>query len=779
MNQGEGKLHLYPIDTQIDLLQPSNSPNFPPDRVRFPSARSTNSNRFGELGTLQRLLHVAVEPGTFILRDANEPFYQLTQLDRSHQEGKETVSLLDLCPSWGETAARALYRRCVLHLVLRDLYGWEPDDLPLTNEPTTLVFGLLEAKPRFVEFWFDFGQLQIARLDDTVDEFTEADLGQLQKTGNWQAIETQFDPKNYRVDGVLRLEGYDITEREQISRLTQVLIDRDSLLKPEKFQRSSAQLQALFQARDILVLCLERTRVQVFFGRKHRPVRSTRYSLKSLQNSHFLRSTSIDRVWSVPDLEANCQTEFERSLLAVGIRSLLVIPVMVPSCNSDDCDKQLAAVVGIASDKPGHFTPSDCQHATHLIPAFTCALRQARQQHVSTIRNIHPSVEWRFAQEAERRSWGWPAKEIVFENVYPLYGISDIRGSSDERNRAIQADLLEQFRLALAVIEAACQAEESALTEQLRLDVVEYIERLESDLTVDADVTATDYLKQDIEIYFDYFAERSPQAKAAAIAYKNACRNENKCVYTARAAYDRTLGEINTLLQETWEHWQVRMQEIIPHYCDLEISDGIDRTMYVGKSISPKFSPYHLRSLRYEQLRAMCDCARTAFTIKERYNTDLELTHLVLVQDAPMDIFHHESTEKLFDVKGTKDIRYEIVKKRIDKAVSREDRVRITQPGMLTIVYSTDEEWTQYQQYLRYLTREGWIDSDIETGWVEPLQGISGLKFARARVLEATSGDTGEVLETSETAETAETSEASGVDATEAAEAVRGERTEK
>ena len=95
---------------------------------------------------------------------------------------------------------------------------------------------------------------------------------------------------------------------------------------------------------------------------------------------------------------------------------------------------------------------------------------------------------------------------------------------------------------------------------------------------------------------------------------------------------------------------------------------------------------------------------------------------------------------------------------------------------MLTIVYSTDEEWTQYQQYLRYLTREGWIDSDIETGWVEPLQGISGLKFARARVLEATSGDTVDVLETSETSET---SEASGVDAAEAAEAVRGERTQK
>jgi hypothetical protein len=45
------------------------------------------------------------------------------------------------------------------------------------------------------------------------------------------------------------------------------------------------------------------------------------------------------------------------------------------------------------------------------------------------------------------------------------------------------------------------------------------------------------------------------------------------------------------------------------------------------------------------------------------------VTHLVLVQDLTVDIIHDENTEKLFEVRGTRDIRYEIVKKRIDKAV--------------------------------------------------------------------------------------------------------------
>jgi hypothetical protein len=89
----------------------------------------------------------------------------------------------------------------------------------------------------------------------------------------------------------------------------------------------------------------------------------------------------------------------------------------------------------------------------------------------------------------------------------------------------------------------------------------------------------------------------------------------------------------------------------------------------------------------------------------------------------------------LFDVRGTRDTRYEIVKKRIDKAIDEATQARITQPGMLTLVYSTEEEWIEYQRYFRYLMREGWIEPPIEQGMVQPLQGVSGLKYARVKIL--------------------------------------------
>jgi hypothetical protein len=440
-------------------------------------------------------------------------------------------------------------------------------------------------------------------------------------------------------------------------------------------------------------------------------------------------------VWNVLDLSKDCQTDCEQQLLEIGIRSMLLIPLNPTIAKTplpQIISQQLVGMVGLACDRPNHFNRQDCQHAQFLVPALTTALRGANQRRVT---RIHPAVEWRFLLELERRSWGLPPEPIIFKDVYPLYGISDIRGSSTERNLAIQADLLEQFRLGITIVEAVCQAGESALAEQLRLDLWEYSEKLRDKINVDAEVTSIQYLKDNLEIYFDYFAQSSDAACEAVKVYINTCSNQHDSVYIERDRYDQRIGQINTLLLETWNRWQVRMQKVTTHYCDIDTTDGIDHMIYTGASIDPQFTAFHLHSLRYEQLRAVCDCARTAFELQEQSDIKFQLTHLVLVQDITMDIVNEQNTERLFEVRGTHDTRYEIVKKRIDKACDAQTKTRITQPGMLTVVYSTDKEWAEYQQYLRYLTREGWTEAQIDVGVVEPLQGVTGLKFARVRVL--------------------------------------------
>ncbi len=726
-----------------------------------------------------RLLIAVIDPVTLTLKYASDYFCQLTGIAVTGSEGGLGYIFQELLTDADNSAIQRLYRRHLIHRIFQQFYAVNQYSHRLLDEPVMISLqSPLYPDARYVEFWLRSEPLTIARLNPQLDEFADLELqtltlpermAMLTDPARFELLEQRLRLDNYQIEGWLLLEGLDVTDRESIRRITQLLIDRDSILSSQKFGELNHQMRSLFRAQNTLVLSIESDQVRLFMGSLGDEPDTRLYPLHALQQSHFMQAIRTNQVLVVPDLAEDPRTDGGRQLLAMGMRSLLLIPLIVPRLSdagtSAPADQEAQrsenqklepsagidqpstsppsdllhaiGVVALLSDRPHRFDALDCRHAEQLISAFGRALTAAQRQLVQQrfITNIHPAVEWRFLQEAERRSLGLPPETIVFTEVYPLYGISDIRGSSEERNRAIQADLLEQFHLGLAIVDAACNAKTTALGKQLRLDLLDRIQQMQDCVTVDAEVSQLRYLRDHLEIYFDYFAQCGAAAIAAIEAYRAACANEHECVYRARASYDETVGKINDLLRATWDRWQHLMQNVTPHYCDIEATDGIDHMIYAGKSIDPHFSRFQLRSLRYEQLRAVCDCARTAFQLQAKYNTSMQVTHLVLVQDATVDIFHNETTERLFDVRGSRDTRYEIVKKRIDKAIDEQTGTRITQPGMLTLVFCTDEEWSEYQEYFRYLNREGWVDHQIERGTVQPLQGVTGLRYARVRVL--------------------------------------------
>jgi hypothetical protein len=722
----------------------------------------TELNWLSTLHHSSRLMMAVIQPSDFTVQYANQAFCQMLGITPNSVANLFTAphgfgdSLRQRLSKSDFATVVRLYRRHIFYHFLRSTYQIDISACRLLDTPAIVSLpSPHHAEPRFVEFWLQSDQLQLTRLENTPDEFAELHLTDLSRL-EWaekladpqqlDELESQFCPTNYQVTGQLLLEGLDVTERETIHQITQLLIDRDSILRPQKFHQVNQQLKSLFRTDNTIVLTIEQDQIRVFMGSVQHEIAAMTYPLELLQNSHVMQALQANQVQMIRDLTRDSRTALGRQLADQGLRSLLLIPLVTPppGMPGDAVPypqggvPQMIGLVGLLSDRPNHFNGLDRCHAQQLIPAFTRALTSAQRQltHQRFINNIHPAVEWRFLQEAERRSLGLPAEPIVFEHVYPLYGISDIRGSSEARNHAIQADLLAQYERAVAVVKAVCEAQESALTHQLHLDLLERMARLQEKITVDAEVTELRYLRHHLESYFDYFAQCGAGAIAAIAAYQSACNNPQNCVYVARADYDHAIAQINSILRDTWESWQHRMQQITPHYCDIETTDGIDHMLYTGQSIDPQFGKFQLRSLRYEQLRAVCDCARVALQFQAETQSKMQLTHLILVQDSTVDIFHDETAEKLFDVRGTRDTRYEIVKKRIDKAIDEQTQKRITQPGMVTLVYSTAEELEEYQQYLHYLKRESWIDSEYDYGIVEPLQGVTGLKFVRVRVLE-------------------------------------------
>jgi hypothetical protein len=103
------------------------------------------------------------------------------------------------------------------------------------------------------------------------------------------------------------------------------------------------------------------------------------------------------------------------------------------------------------------------------------------------------------------------------------------------------------------------------------------------------------------------------------------------------------------------------------------------------------------------------------------------------VQDAPLSI-RFRPDEKRFDVDGAYDMRYEIVKKRIDKALVKGSSERVTQPGRIAIVYSNPAEAAEYRGYLDYLRHLGHVGADVEDLELEEFQGVHGLRALRATV---------------------------------------------
>lgn len=153
---------------------------------------------------------------------------------------------------------------------------------------------------------------------------------------------------------------------------------------------------------------------------------------------------------------------------------------------------------------------------------------------------------------------------------------------------------------------------------------------------------------------------------------------------------------------------------------------------YIGQSLVQveQYHPLYLKNLRLWQLLVTCGVENIHQAFKDELPVPLGITSLILVHSNPLAI-RFRMDEKRFDVDGAYNIRYEILKKRIDKACIKGSTERLTQPGKLAIVYSQDWEAEEYLQYISYLQSIEYLDDKLERVELEDLQGTTGLQAFR------------------------------------------------
>ena len=122
-----------------------------------------------------------------------------------------------------------------------------------------------------------------------------------------------------------------------------------------------------------------------------------------------------------------------------------------------------------------------------------------------------------------------------------------------------------------------------------------------------------------------------------------------------------------------------------------------------------------------------------AYSELAKMKQELRVASLILVHSNPMAI-KFRMDEKQFDVDGAYNIRYEIIKKRIDKAYVKNTEERLTVPGKIAIVYSQDKDALEYIKYINFLQSRNQLGK-LEFLELEELQGATGLKALRVEVI--------------------------------------------
>ncbi len=353
---------------------------------------------------------------------------------------------------------------------------------------------------------------------------------------------------------------------------------------------------------------------------------------------------------------------------------------------------------------------------------------------------LQPAVEWKFVESAWEYLHTPKAQQkdignILFEEVYPLYGAVDIRNSSVERGSAIRDDLREQLQLIQQTFKRINGDLHLPLLEELSYKNNLMLNSMQETLFAEDEVKINDFLEQEIAPTFRHLYDSEVHLKPFLNEYFEKIDKASGHVYHHRREYEESLQEINSAINKYLENEKEELQRSFPCYFEKYRTDGVEYNVYIGQSISPdrKFDMIYLRNLRLWQLSSMAEITRITHALEPLLRIPLHTTQLVLAHSNPIDISFRKD-ERRFDVEGAYNIRYEIMKKRIDKVRIRETNERLTQPGKIAIVYSYIKEADEYRKYIEFLQDRQVLLPDVEMLDLEEVQGISGLKALRVGV---------------------------------------------
>ena len=556
----------------------------------------------------------------------------------------------------------------------------------------------------------------------------------------------KIPPTHFEFHGLVAVYLVDVTEEEAMSRIREFLLQRDAVLEENTIAQMEDLLSSFFNIPGLRLGLTEYNPAELsgstdtFTIRQHllkkdfsklkiiQYEQSVYYQAVQNQNENIFQNIS----------KVKEKTPLEEQLIKDGIQSIYITPL----------ERSSGEIFGILElGAPGPYAVNSFTRIKirEIQPLFRAALSRKVDEINNAIgaiirkkyTNIHPTVEWRFLEEANRILSGETVEPepIVFKNVYPLYGQADVVGSTMQRNRAIQVDMMENWQKLLVMLRLA----EKYGAPEKNNTLIRLVEEIqlghETVFTPDEELESRELINSVIHPHLQKLKSKYPKLVEYWEQYHELIDPELGIITTRRKHFENSMLKINQTIVDFLDKEEVAMQRVLPHYFERYQTDGISYDLFLGNALlkTKSFEIQQLETFRLWQLKSMCELTRRIASLQSELFHRMTTAQLILVYSFPMTI-RFRMDEKKFDVDGNENVRYALLKKRIDKALIQGTANRLTLPGKVAIVYSQDKDRLEYQKYFEYLIKKRIIEPELEDLELASLQGIKGLKAVRITV---------------------------------------------
>ena len=433
--------------------------------------------------------------------------------------------------------------------ILREFYGI---DIEYNSPLLATVINETNGLERSYQIAIDTRYVRV-KTKNKVIPLTEEQKKELMKNlSDMEKIKEIIPTQNFEMHGFVTLEAVDVTEQEVISSLKHELLERESIVSAERFESLQNRIRSLFGEPDLrlgLAAFPEDWRLFAEYSTKigdsiiHNAL--NKFSCTDFENSVYGNAMKLAKPLVIDDL-ADVETEIglEKAIVEYGIRNLIIAPLYY--------EDVLIGCMEVGSPKPGVLNTLNALKLRDVITLFATAVKRGLEEVENSIQAVikeectalHPTVEWRFRREAVSMLFNTNNNgteegqsrmgDIVFEDVYPLYGLSDIRNSSDNRNNAIVTDLIEHLRMTQDIVHAAYRVRALPVLDNIDFRISQKLDSLKEGLSSGDEISILDFIKYEVEPVFEHIAKFSDSLSQMIDTYKKTLDSSLGIFYNKR-----------------------------------------------------------------------------------------------------------------------------------------------------------------------------------------------------------------------------------------------------